>query len=865
MSRLRGRVYATPRTTKALIIIIFSLIVVGSVFSLLTFPRALAATIVSDNFNDNSLDTTKWGTTLFSGFTNTSLGLNETSQQLQIGPLLQNTGGSNYRGVRTNSTYNFSGAYAFVELVQAPNSNTAADAMFTVGNDVDNYYRIYVSAGNLIGLKKIGGAKTTLFTITYSSTNHRFLRIRNDSGNVTLDTATGSSGVPGTWTQQYSETWNSSISLTSIIFELKAGTWQSETNAPGTIIFDNFEVADNTAPAPTVSAISPTSGSTSGGTSVTITGTAFAAGATVSLGGTSATSVTVVSSTSITATVPAHAAGAVNVVVTNTDSQSGTLTNGFTYSAPETVVVSDDFNDNSLDTTKWGTTLFSGFTNTSLGLNETSQQLQTGPLLQNTGGSNYRGVRTNSTYNFSGAYAYVELVQAPNSSTAADAMFTIGNDVDNYYRIYVSAGNLIGLKKIGGAKTTLFTITYNSTNHRFLRIRNDSGNVTLDTATGSSGVPGSWTQQYSETWNSSISLTSIIFELKAGTWQSESNAPGTVIFDNFYVASPGSPTPSPTPTPTPTPTDSLTFVSANLQHGESTDGTHHYDLQANKITSTADLVAAQEVSTGDLGNWDTAFGNGGFHRVKFRVNNPTDGDGNAIWARNTLSEIDTYEHDLANGSSNFGWDGSDVRRSVVAAKFSFNSQQFYVVSVHLCPSGCRNASSGTLESVQRVAQINDLLSWINSTLTGGLPVIILGDLNLTTDTPKQPSGFQMDLFTDAGFSDLWVTGLSTSVAEADWGDRDQNSAPDMPLGTNTRTHDFRRIDYVLYKPNNGSIALNNISVPDGRAQCPTELETALDRTFKFCSAVAEDQRWDVPEAQGVRLSDHNWIWVELGF
>ena len=200
MSRLRGRVYATPRTTKALIIIVFSLIVVGSAFSLLTFPHALAATIVSDNFNDNSLDTTKWGTTLFSGFTNTSLGLNETSQQLQIGPLLQNTGGSNYRGVRTNSTYNFSGAYAYVELVQAPNSSTAADAMFTLGNDVDNYYRIYVSAGNLIGLKKIGGTKTTLFTITYNSTNHRFLRIRNDSGNVTMDTATGSSGVPGSWT-----------------------------------------------------------------------------------------------------------------------------------------------------------------------------------------------------------------------------------------------------------------------------------------------------------------------------------------------------------------------------------------------------------------------------------------------------------------------------------------------------------------------------------------------------------------------------------------------------------------------------------------------------------------------------------------
>src|SRR5215510_11055872 len=181
-------------------------------------------------------------------------GLNETSAQLQIGPLLQNTAGSNYRGIRTNNTYNFSGAYAFVELVQAGNSNTAADSMFTIGNDVDNYYRIYESAGNLIGLKKIAGTKTTLLTITYNTTNHRFLRIRNDSGSVYMDTASGSSGMPGTWTQQYTETWNSSISTSSIIFELKAGTWQVETNQPGTIIFDNFEVADNTAPAPTVTA-----------------------------------------------------------------------------------------------------------------------------------------------------------------------------------------------------------------------------------------------------------------------------------------------------------------------------------------------------------------------------------------------------------------------------------------------------------------------------------------------------------------------------------------------------------------------------------------------------------------------------------
>ncbi len=87
-------------------------------------------------------------------------------------------------------------------------------------------------------------------------------------------------------------------------------------------------------PAPTVAAITPNSGPTTGGTTVTITGTGFLAGAAVKLGGTSATSVAVVNGTSITAVSPVHAAGAVSVVVTNTDAQSGTLTNGFTYTAP---------------------------------------------------------------------------------------------------------------------------------------------------------------------------------------------------------------------------------------------------------------------------------------------------------------------------------------------------------------------------------------------------------------------------------------------------------------------------------------------------------------------------------------------------
>jgi hypothetical protein len=87
---------------------------------------------------------------------------------------------------------------------------------------------------------------------------------------------------------------------------------------------------------PTVTVISPNSGSTTGGTSVTITGTNFVTGATVTIGGNAAIGINVTSSTTITATTPAGTAGAQNVVVTNV-AGSGTLTGGFTYVSPPTV------------------------------------------------------------------------------------------------------------------------------------------------------------------------------------------------------------------------------------------------------------------------------------------------------------------------------------------------------------------------------------------------------------------------------------------------------------------------------------------------------------------------------------------------
>jgi len=84
-------------------------------------------------------------------------------------------------------------------------------------------------------------------------------------------------------------------------------------------------------PAPGVSVVSPSDGLVTGGTAVTVTGSNFSTGATVSFGGTAATNVTVVNGNTITTTTPAHSAGAVTVTVTNPDAQTGTLPNGYTY------------------------------------------------------------------------------------------------------------------------------------------------------------------------------------------------------------------------------------------------------------------------------------------------------------------------------------------------------------------------------------------------------------------------------------------------------------------------------------------------------------------------------------------------------
>src|SRR5439155_22606321 len=71
-----------------------------------------------------------------------------------------------------------------------------------------------------------------------------------------------------------------------------------------------------------------------GGTAIQISGSGFVSGATVTIGGLAATSVSVVDATRITATLPPLAPGWATVVVTNPGDGSGTATNALRVYSP---------------------------------------------------------------------------------------------------------------------------------------------------------------------------------------------------------------------------------------------------------------------------------------------------------------------------------------------------------------------------------------------------------------------------------------------------------------------------------------------------------------------------------------------------
>jgi hypothetical protein len=145
------------------------------------------------------------------------------------------------------------------------------------------------------------------------------------------------------------KTFGSAVALAANNAAAVIGGPREETNA-GTA----WSFLGTALPPPEITNITPSSGPVAGGTPVTIEGSGFLAGASVSIGGAAGT-VKVLSETKITAVTPAHAAGSEEVAVSDLyGSSSGSPS--FTYEAPPQPPVEEEPQEPPAPPTGKGTT-----------------------------------------------------------------------------------------------------------------------------------------------------------------------------------------------------------------------------------------------------------------------------------------------------------------------------------------------------------------------------------------------------------------------------------------------------------------------------------------------------------------------------
>jgi hypothetical protein len=240
------------------------------------------------------------------------------------------------------------GVYSAGQSVALSDATSGATIYYTTDGSVatssSTIYTAPIAVSTATTINALASAQG--FENSGSSKNVYILKVAPPAFSLAAGTYTGSQTVtlsdatPGVTI--YYTTDGSMPTTSSPVYggAISIGAGSTTINALATApSFFNSDVASATyvihLPPPTISSISPTRGSTGGGTAITVTGTNFVSGAMVTFAGAAGTGVNVVSSTQLTVASPGNSAAAtVTVVVANPDSQTGTLANSFSYFIP---------------------------------------------------------------------------------------------------------------------------------------------------------------------------------------------------------------------------------------------------------------------------------------------------------------------------------------------------------------------------------------------------------------------------------------------------------------------------------------------------------------------------------------------------
>lgn len=149
--------------------------------------------------------------------------------------------------VKSTGAYDLTGSAIYAQLAQAPASTGETWLAVTPDSTGTNSVKLGVQSGNLVAVRYVGGTSTSLASVAYSATSHKWLRIRHASGTVYCDTSPDGS----TWTQQAS--WAPTFAVTSMYAAITSGA----STGSSTALWDNV----NTVPTETHSGSAALSGS----------------------------------------------------------------------------------------------------------------------------------------------------------------------------------------------------------------------------------------------------------------------------------------------------------------------------------------------------------------------------------------------------------------------------------------------------------------------------------------------------------------------------------------------------------------------------------------------------------------------------
>jgi len=355
----------------------------------------------------------------------------------------------------------------------------------------DDGYQIQwsYSDGVLNVLRRINGSWDNPWYTTYSATDHAWLRIRESSGTIYLDTAPDDgSGNPGSWTNRYNYATSNLVGIESVDIHIVATQDALISGGVGTTYFLAVNTTAATALAGDLAATLPAL-------------TSSLAGAVQNDG-------------SLAVTLPSL-----------TSSSAGTVG----YDLLENLV--DDFEDGTIDSALWSSgDAINGTLVAGASIVEQNGQLEISP--GDTTATSYPWVYSNDQFDLVGSEVVVRL-DVSDFSTDPDSTALIEARADTGYQLQFAFnnGNLEVNTRISGSWSNPWYTTYSATNHAWLRIRESGGTIYCDTAPDDgSGNPGSWTNRYNYATSNLVGADSIEFRMMCIQTALISGGVGTAYF-----------------------------------------------------------------------------------------------------------------------------------------------------------------------------------------------------------------------------------------------------------------------------------------------------------------------------------------------